>query len=44
MIFTDGSALRNPRPTGSGVVIKKKGPESTEIKIEHAVTKMGTSY
>ena len=44
MIFTDGSALGNPGPTGSGVVIKKNGPESTEIKIAHAVTKMGTSY
>ena len=44
MIFTDGSALGNPGPTGSGVAIKKYGPESTEIKIAHAVTKMGTSY
>ena len=44
MIFTDGSALGNPGPTGSGVVIKKNGPENTEIKIAHAVTKMGTSY
>ena len=44
MIFTDGSALGNPGLTGSGVVIKKNGPESTEIKIAHAVTKMGTSY
>ena len=44
MIFTDGSALGNPGPTGSGVVIKKNGPESTEIKIAHAVTKMDTSY
>ena len=44
MIFTDGSALRNPGPTGSGVVIKKNGPESTKIKIAHPVTKLGTSY
>ena len=44
MIFTDGSALGNPGPTGSGVVIKKNGPESTEIKIAHAGTKMGTIY
>ena len=42
-IFTDGSALGNPGPTGLGVAIKKNGPESTEIKIAHAV-KMGTSY
>ena len=44
MIFTDGSALGNPGPTGSGVAIKKNGPKSTEIKTAHAVTKMGTSY
>ena len=44
MIFTDGSALGNPGPTGSGVAIKKNGPKSTEIKIAHAVTKIGTSY
>ena len=44
MVFTDGSALGNPGLTGSGVVIKKNGPESTEIKIAHAFTKMGTSY
>ena len=44
MIFTDGSALGNPGPTGSGVVVKKISPKSTEIKIAHAVTKMGTSY
>ena len=44
MIFTDGSALGNPRPTGSAVVIKKNGPESTQIKIAHAVTKMCNSY
>ena len=44
MIFTDGSALGNPGPTGAGVVIKNNGPESAEIKIAHAVTKMDTSY
>ena len=44
MIFTDGSALGNPGPTGSGVVVKKIGSKSTEIKIAHAVMKMGTSY
>ena len=44
MIFTYGSALGNPGPTGKGVVIKKNGQESTEIKIAHAVTKTGTSY
>ena len=42
-IFTDGLALENLGPTGSGVVIKKNGPGSTEIKIADAVMKMGTS-
>ena len=36
--------MGNPGPIGSGLVIKKNGPESTEIKIAHTVTKMGTSY
>ena len=27
-----------------GVVIEKNGPESTDIKIAYAVTKMGSSY
>ena len=44
MIFTDGSTLGNPGSTGSCVFIKKNSPERTEIKITHAVTKMGTSY
>ena len=44
MILTDGSALGNPRPTGSCIFIKKNSPGSTDIKITHAVTKMGTSY
>ena len=42
IIFTYGSALGNAGSTGSGVVIKKTGPESTEIKIANAVTKIGS--
>ena len=44
MIFTNGSTLGNPGPTGSGVVIKKYGPKTTEIKIAHAGTKIDTIY
>ena len=44
MILTERSALGNPGPTASGVVIKKNGPFRTEIEITHAVTKTGTSY
>ena len=36
--------MGNPGPTGSGVDIKNNDLESTEIKIAHAVTKMGISY
>ena len=39
-----GSAHQNPGPTGSGVVIKKQGRNSTAIKIAKAVKCMGPSY
>lgn len=44
LIFTDGSAVSNPGPTGAGVVIRKNGPTSIQIKKAQAVTKMGTSF
>ena len=44
MFFTDGSAQSNPRPTGSGVIIKKEVQNSTLIKIAKAVKYMGSSY
>ena len=31
LIFTDGSAINNPGPTGAGAVIKVNGPTSTPI-------------
>ena len=37
IVFTDGSAQSNPGPTGSGVIIKKQGRNSTPIKIAKAV-------
>ena len=45
IVFTDGSAQSNPGPTGSGVIIKKQGRNSTPIKIAKAVVNyMGSSY
>ena len=44
IFFTDGSAQSNPGPTGSGVIIKKQGRNSTPIKIAKAVKYMGSSY
>ena len=44
IVFTDGSAQSNPGPTGSGVIIKKQGRNSTPIKIAKAVKYMGSSY
>ena len=44
IVFTDGSAQSNPSPTGSGVIIKKQGQNSTPIKIAKAVKYMGSSY
>ena len=43
-VFTDGSAQLNPGPTGSGVIFKKQGWNSTPIKIAKAVKCMGSSY
>ena len=43
-VFTDGSAQANPDPTGSGVIIKKQGRNSSLIKIAKAVKYIGSSY
>ena len=44
IVFIDGSAQSNPGPTGSGVIIKKQGQNSTPIKITKAPKCMGPSY
>ena len=44
IVFMDGSAQSNPGPTGSGVIIKKHGRNSTPIKIAKTVKYMGSSY
>ena len=44
LIFTDGSAMSNPGPTGAGVVIRKNGPTSIQIKEATALSKRGTSF
>ena len=43
-IFTDGSAISNPVPTGAGAVIRKNGPISLRIKLAKEVTSSETSY
>ena len=45
LIFTDGSAMNNPGPTGAGAVIRKNGPTSyLTIKLAKTVTSLRTSY
>ena len=44
IVFTDRSAQSNPGPTGSGVITKKQGQNSTPIKIAKTVKCMGSSY
>ena len=43
-MFTDGSASKNPGPTGLGIFIQPLGSKSTPIMIAKAVSKVGTSY
>ena len=42
--FTDGSALGNPGPTGSGAVIHMRGLQSTPIKLAKAVHSNSNSF
>ena len=44
LIFTHGSAINNPGPTGFGAVIRKNEPTSLPNKLVKAVTSSGTSY
>ena len=44
IVFTDGSAQSNPGLTGSGVIIKMQGRNSTPIKIAKAVKYVGSGY
>ena len=37
LLFTDGSAINNPSPTGAAVVIRKNGPTNVPIKLTKAI-------
>ena len=43
LLFTDGSAMKNPPPTRAGA-FKKNGSTSLPIKLAKALTSSGTSY
>ena len=44
LLFTDGSALNNPGPTGTGAVVYIDGYNSVPILNKKAVTPMGNNY
>ena len=44
MIFTDGSALGNPRPTGAGAVIYMNGYHTSPILLKRGVGPMSNNY
>ena len=44
LLFTDGSALNNPGPTGAGAVVYIDGYNSVPVLIKKAVTPMGNNY
>ena len=43
LAYTDGSALKNPGPTGAGV-IKIQGHKSIPVKLAKAISSKGTSF
>ena len=43
LAYTDGSTLKNPRPTGAGVLIKIQGHKSIPVKSAKAISSKGTS-
>ena len=44
LAYTDGSALKNPGPTGVGVLIKVKGHTSIPVKLAKAISSKGKSF
>ena len=44
LAYTDGSALKNPEPTGAGVLIKFQGHKSISVKLAKAISSKGTSF
>ena len=43
-IFTDGSCIRNPGPTGAGTVIFKNDLDKSAIKLAKSVSNNSTNY
>ena len=44
LAYTDGSAPKNPGPTGVGVIIKVQGHTSIPVKLAKAISSKGTSF
>ena len=44
LAYTDGSALKNPGPTGAGVLIKIQGHKSIPVKLAKAILSKGKSF
>ena len=44
LLFTDGSALNNPGPTGTGAVADIDGYNSTPVRMKKGVTPIGNNY
>ena len=42
--YTDGSALKNPGPTGAGLLIKVQGHKSIPVKIAKVISSKGASF
>ena len=44
LVFTDGSALGNPGPTGAGTVVYLNGYQSMPILLKKSVSPMSNNY
>ena len=44
LAYTDGSALKNPGPTGAGILIKVQVHKSILVKLAKAISSKGTSF
>ena len=44
MVFTDGSALGNPGPTGVGAVVYLNGYQSVPVLLKKSVSPMSNNY
>ena len=44
LAYTDGSALKNPGPTGAEILIKVQVHKSILVKLAKAISSIGTSF